>query len=745
MKKINPQSMKKILSLFLGFSLLLTTVSSCSQTNPEIGEIEKPTENTETNVPKIIPPVKASSFATYNEDKISYTPSVPEYTVNMDKNVEINPNLYISAEVKDMLNKNMFAIHSDDYMEEFYQIYEDNRYNVVSNFITTDSALHTYHLFFNYLLTDLETKELNEALELFSEKMITASKKQMEEAQGTIAEENAKRNMAYFSVGKKLQMPTFEVSEEVKDIVEKELQLIENAEGITASNILGSEEYAYDEDYSQYIPRGHYTQSDALIRYFKAMMWYGRISFRLSDINETTSALLITSAIGEDKEIEKLWNKIFEPINFFVGEPDDLSFYDYSNLAKTVFGSLSLNDTMKNGEQGIADFMIQGQFLKNPKINSMPIWAPLLIENDRNDETKGFRVFGQRSTVDAMIFQKLIYRDVDSNEEGNYRMLPKSYDIPAVFGSAEAKKLLQDEGDFSYQNYTENFEKLASVVAAYKVQDWGQNLYWAWMYSLKALTVGYGEGYPSFMKSTNWKLKELVTFLASYTELKHDTILYAKQVYAEMGGGPEIEEVDDRGYVEPNPELYNRMKSLVRLTIEGLSQRDLLSENNKESLKRLEEMMKILRDISIKELENKTLTDEEYEFIKNYGGSLEHMFTESLSELDKYKERRELLNGHPSTIVADIATDPNGSVLEVGVGPVKKIFVVFPIDGKLQVGVGGVFSHYEFPWPLNDRLTDEKWRKILFPYDDPMDETVIDFEPKLADWQKDFTIKTEYN
>jgi hypothetical protein len=29
------------------------------------------------------------------------------------------------------------------------------------------------------------------------------------------------------------------------------------------------------------------------------------------------------------------------------------------------------------------------------------------------------------------------------------------------------------------------------------------------------------------------------------------------------------------------------------------------------------------------------------------------------------------------------------------------------------VAKGGVFSYYEFPWPADDRLTDEKWREML--------------------------------
>ncbi len=43
---------------------------------------------------------------------------------------------------------------------------------------------------------------------------------------------------------------------------------------------------AYCEDYSQYQPRGYYTSNDMLRRYFKAMMWYGRMAFFLKGGDE---------------------------------------------------------------------------------------------------------------------------------------------------------------------------------------------------------------------------------------------------------------------------------------------------------------------------------------------------------------------------------------------------------------------------------------------------------------------------
>jgi hypothetical protein len=37
------------------------------------------------------------------------------------------------------------------------------------------------------------------------------------------------------------------------------------------------------------------------------------------------------------------------------------------------------------------------------------------------------------------------------------------------------------------------------------------------------------------MQDPLWKYKDLNTFQGNYTELKHDTLLYVKQAYAEMG------------------------------------------------------------------------------------------------------------------------------------------------------------------------------------------------------------------
>jgi len=201
--------------------------------------------------------------------------------------------------------------------------------------------------------------------------------------------------------------------------------------------------------------------------------------------------------------------------------------------------------------------------------------------------------------------------------------------------------------------------------------------------------------------------------LGSWTELKHDTVLYAKQVYAEAGGGGDVKD-DDRGYVEPNPKLYARMAALTSMTRDGLQSRGLLSKNDTENLNRLQKLSLDLKTISEKELKGQSLSDSEYELIRGYGAQLEHFWLETLKGQDSKKGSNQLLVDNPGMLVSDVATSPDGTVLEEGSGFIQTIYAVVPVDGKLRIARGGVYSYYEFPWQSSDRLTDDAWRTMLY-------------------------------
>ena len=74
-------------------------------------------------------------------------------------------------------------------------------------------------------------------------------------------------------------------------------------------------------------------------------------------------------------------------------------------------------------------------------------------------------------------------------------------------------------------------------------------------------------------------------------------------------------------------------------------------------------------------------------------------------------------------LIADVHTDGNTKrVLEEGTGFIKTAIIAYKLpQGHIVLGVGPVFSYYEFKQPMDDRLTDEAWREILEtnPPDEP--------------------------
>jgi hypothetical protein len=668
-----------------------------------------PTEEPTTGLGYLASPISVSKtgFASYEAVPVVIPPAYAGYSLPVDlSGVAVDQRFVFSDAQRQLLSANGFVVAPAEY-KEFFHLYEEARYAEVPIFITTDSVYHVYHLLFDQVLRTLEEERFFADLEKLTAGMLWAAQDQYDAVAGTSLEEEALRNVAYFAVAQSLLQPAFEVPEAVRATVDEELALIEAHAGFETSPILGS-----PEDYSQYVPRGHYNKTEARQRYFKAMMWYGRINFRLKEASETLSALLMAQALA-NTEIEgepavQIWERIYEPTSFLVGVSDDLDIYDYHPLIEEVYGSLGNDPTIFADEEKLDRFVEAAKELPPPQINSMWVW----IWEDRDEATQGFRFMGQRFVIDAYIFQEMIFRSVGTLADP--RMLPKGLDIFAAMGSEEAYSILQEMDETHYLNFNEQMNKLQGEISALELDSWTQNLYWAWMYSFQPLIEVKGESYPAFMRNQAWVRKDLHTALGSWTELKHDTILYAKQAYAELGGA--FEEPEVKGYVEPNPEAFARLAALTSMTIDGLESRGLFDDSeamweSKDNLARLELLLTHLTSIAEKQLAGTPLTQEEQDVILYYGGLLEGL---TIAAADKDEvEGRAFLEDEEAAVVADVATDPMGFVLEEGVGRVFEIYVVVEIEGQLILTKGGVFSYYEFPWPMSDRLTDEAWREML--------------------------------
>ena len=737
---------KRMLAATMAVCLVTTGCGSVPQTQVA------PTDNTDTTVEDVTSeettaagdtdtatsPDAAHTIQTslLGEEEIYYNPDlkpcVEPYTIAEDFSNVVYADRFANwfdsaydseynntAPLRNALIKNGFAIGASYGNSEFFDVYEDNRYLKFPSFITVDSLMHTYHLYFAYLMKQTEIKFLSPTLKDLGKELLEASTQQRKELAGTEWEDAAKRNEIFFYVGSKLIDDATSFADADADMTaaaDGEISKIMDAAGIDTCALTGE-----FEDYTQYKPRGYYEGTE-LEPYFRAMMWYGRIPYAFDNEDLTKSAILMTRAL-QDTDLAK-WESIYNITSFFAGASDDPGYMELVPVLEEAYGKMPEISDMTSNKDALSKVMASASAIGTPKINSIPV-----LEGE-DAVIPSFRFMGQRFTIDAAIMQKLVHSAV----EGRY--LPDTMDTMAALGSDTAMEILDEKGDTEYPNYKENMAEVKELYGNAAPSEWNASLYAGWLNTLRPLLKEKGEGYPSYMQSKDWVKKDMETFAGSYAELKHDTILYAKQVMAEMGGGEDEEVIDERGYVDPEPVVYSRFIFLSDKTREGLDSYGMLEDSAREDLEKLSTIARTLLTISEKELVNEALTDEEYEFIKNYGGDIEHFWY----EVNKGEDSIVYSYQAPCPVIADIATDPNGSVLEIGTGDAQNMFVIFPIDGELHIGRGSVYSFYQFVQPIDERLTDSEWQARLDGgyLDDNWNWIENDNKPVQPEWTQSY-------
>ena len=622
-------------------------------------------------------------------------PSVPDYELKPGlsnvANLKIFKDILDSKSIS-MIEKNKFVVTPTDYVQMFH-VYENNEYqrpDKIPAFITTDSMLHTYHIFYDYTLRQVESYKLFDAAVELTDAMMAVASKDYFAATDKSVKEAAKRNVAYFAVARFLLKGT-PAPKEVEEMVSSDLKKIAAHEGRANSAIIGVKM-----DFSQFVPRGHYTRTEKLKKYFRTMMWYGLSPFPIPEAKQslmpTKQALLMVhelqNAKVDGKSALAYWDMIYEPTAFYVGTADDYTVYQYSDIMDQVYGKRpKLNDF--GDDKKLKMFVSLVKKLPGPGID--------------NGGGQQYRFMGQRFIADSRILQELTHPKV------RWRAFPSGMDIFAAMGSDRALELLESDSYNAddYDGFEKQMTEMRKEIANTTQKTWQSNLYWGWLWTLRSLTKPTEDGCPAFMRSNAWLDKTLLTGLGSWTELRHDTILYAKQSVAECGGDSD-EPKTPKGYVEPNLDFWTKLYWLNNYTRKGLESRGLLNAELKDKFDKLGDWLAFCRKITVKELTQQKVTEEEYQQMCCYGAELESLMLsfaggDLLSDADK-----------DMALVADVHTVPSaGKVLEEATGRAAAIYVVVPIEGKLYLTRGAVYTHYEFKWPMSDRLTDEKWQKML--------------------------------
>ena len=497
-------------------------------------------------------------------------------------------------------------------------------------------------------------------------------------------------------------------------------QLATQASGTAQISVFGLKRGV---DFSQFLPRGHYTASDELQRYFRAMTWLGRVDLRLIDTQADGSVVFQRNQLEGAVALRALmdapgrasWKLIDDAITAFVGEHDDMTPAQVDGLLSSV-GATDVASLGALSDHALAQAIVDGGF-------GVQRIASQLAINGLNLGTlplaRSFAFLGQRFVLDSQVFSNVVYDRVH-HEGAPLRMMPNPLDVAyAALGNDQAGMLLAPE--VSQYQYAPDLYGMRLIADEHDAEFWHGNLYNLWLSALRTLSPSAGVakpasvGLPSVTGTDAWGRRLLDTQLASWSELRHDTLLYAKPSYTE-GAACEF----PAAYVDPYPEFY---AALVAFAEHGLALSEALGPKGGVDwyFTRLAETAGTLRDIALDQRQGLPLSAEHLAFInqavtfaRNCDGS--KLPVGWYSQL--FYDQKKAVEADPT--IADVHTQPTdeggaevGRVLHVGTGTPRLMVVTVDSCTGAQAYVGLTSSYYERITEQYERLTDEQWTTIL--------------------------------
>ncbi|MDF1497920.1 MAG: DUF3160 domain-containing protein [Patescibacteria group bacterium] len=716
-----------------------------------------------------IPSSKIALNELYNlnnfENKSAYQSLNPIVFSESRKLALKNNNFFIAQNNDDFFRKNPedSSIRVDDWVDLYSDIggpSKEFRAPENSVFITSDFMLHIYHRLLEKEFEYIEQKEFYPRLQEITHNMLDISIDKYNNSNLISEKESYQRLISYFAVPESIINSSYDfyknetiaddssdskeailanldtMKDEIPsvsyDLARQEIELVMIAESAQLSPLFGkyqSEQgLSFMEDYTQYGPRSHYAKNPVLRSYFRSMMWYGRVNFLAKSPELTQDAINIVLLMNQLELLDK-WQDIYVPTTFFVGESDDLGLYEYQKV-------LQDNINIPQGGEFVTKIQEDIIKLKNPQIMSSLVVGEEVLDSTKEElqnQTKGFRFMGQRFTPDAFIFSSLTQGDEKPDKKTGERLpsMPTALMVMTSLGNKTAESELADwivtDALKSKNVINDRISDLKIYFSGISEETMTQNIYWSWLYTLQSLSQEDldKDGYPNFMKNEDWNKKNLQSFMGSWTELKHDTLLYAKQSYAELGGGGDEGGLPPvpKGYVEPNIEFLDRLIALLDMTKKGLMQRNLLDQEFQGRNEKLADSLRFFRKIAIAELNNEKISDLDFERLRRESGKLSSVISPLPSE-----DRTEDLAR--SALIADVHTDGlTRQILYEADGIPNYIYVAVKDSNGTRLTKGLVFSYYEFKNPLEKRLNDSDWREWVYKRDEGR-------MPVMPDWNK---------
>ncbi len=484
---------------------------------------------------------------------------------------------------------------------------------------------------------------------------------------------------------------------------------------------------ARDEDFSQYKPRGHYGNSAELGRYFRSMMWLGRTDLRLLETQEDGSQVFRRRQLEAafalhaliDAELRPHFDRIDRTVTAFVGE------HDYMRLDELEALLSDLGIDSPAGLAALPDATIV-QAILDGGYGTQRISSHIMI-NGLGQGTlplsASFALLGQRYVIDSHVFSNVVYDRAGGGSVN--RMLPNPLDVGfAALANDQAAALLAPE--LKQFSYAPDLASMRVLADAHPAAFWQGNLYNQWLGALRELSPSAealensSSGLPPVARSEAWGRRLLGTQLASWAELRHDTILYAKQSYT---GGNSCDFPD--AYVDPYPHFYERVGAYAAFGKELAVELAAAPSTTPNLAATITSHFEVLGDVALRlqqmaehELTGAAFTPEMLSFINQAVVVQDICGSSTLSEPGWYGKLffdRSASTEYDPTI-ADVHTQPTdeagnpvGKVLHVGTGFARLMVVVTEGCSGPRAYAGLASSYFEHVTENFERLNDQEW------------------------------------
>lgn len=538
--------------------------------------------------------------------------------------------------------------------EQPFYLYDHSKLLGLPQFVTSDSVLHTWLVTSGYLLRYIERERLAPAVSQLNARLLALCTDELRHDCTPELRRALTLTAAYCAVPLVLLDRRPRLLPELQPVVRAEVERV-RAHALTAPGLFGRAV-----DYTRFDPPDRYAASPALARWFQALTWHAEVEFEPTTPAGLLPLVALLELRGADEGAATLWRRL-TAASAFLGARRGTFDRDELSAALTAVagrGPLSRWDTATLA-----------------RLAATPAW---------------------QAAVPAGLLARRDLPETRWPAGGGLGLL-------ASLGSARAVELLTRAGE------------TAPTAGAWPAGYWQQSVPAAQLWATLPLLTPAPAGYPSCMRTDAWLDKSLVCALGAWTEARHARLPLGRRTgegFATPRGEPRA------GWVEPQPECYERLTWLLGALRGGLLDLQLIAPDDEIAapLDNFAELLASLTTISRKELAGVPLSLGELETIRGYGTTLESLMLEAAAlgadgRMDHWRTLPTRAERHQA-LVADLERRGDPLVQEL-LGPPTELWVVVPFKQRLVVCRGAGYSWYERVGPAAQRWTTASWLAAL--------------------------------